>query len=73
MFCSFGVLASRDGARVQQLNLCYDFVDKLITNQAYLISHSFGKFSINRFLQGSSPFEGVQKVCLVRMKEDKYY
>ena len=64
MFRSFGVLASRDGARVWQLNLCYDFVDKLITNQDYLISHSFSKFSINKFLQRSSLLKEVQKFVL---------
>ena len=39
-FLLFGVLASKDGARVRQLNLCYDLVDKRIINHDYRISHS---------------------------------
>ena len=60
MFCSFRVLASRDGARVWQLNLCYNFVDKLITNQAYLISHH-SRVLNQQVLLRLNPFKRVSK------------
>ena len=52
---------------------CYNFVDKLITNQAYLISHLFGKFSINKFLQRSSLLKEVQKFVLLRRRKTNIF
>ena len=48
---------------------CYNFIDKLITNQAYLISHLFSEFSVNSFLHRLSLLKEVQKFVLLRQRK----
>ena len=53
--------------------MCYDFVDKLITNQAYLISCFIStSFLANSFLQRSSFMKKVLKTCLVKTEKVKW-